>query len=254
MKIVAVIPARLASTRLNEKLLIKFNGLEMIEHVRRRAILSKAFHKVYVATGDERIEKLIKRNQGNVIRTYNLHSNGTSRAAEAVENIEASHIVLIQGDEPLILPRHLQKIAKFISSEPEFDSWNATARLDNESCLDDNSQVKCSINSEGKILYCFRRSPSYATKDKQIFYMRKMLGVIGYRKEVLLHISNLEQCYIEKFESIEQIRIISNNFSIRSIEIDDCLPSVNVRKDIDLVLKFMSENHEQQKILKYIID
>ena len=69
--------------------------------------------------------------------------------------------------------------------------------------------------------------------------MRKMLGVIGYRKEVILHISALKKCHIEKFESIEQIRILSNNFSIRSIEIDECLPSVNVRKDIDLVLKFM---------------
>lgn len=252
MNVVAVIPARLASTRLNEKLLIKLNGVEMIEHVRRRAILSKAFHNVYVATGDERIEKLIKRNKGNVIRTYNKHDNGTSRAAEAVKNIEASHIVLIQGDEPLILPRHLQEIVRFISAEPEFDSWNATARLDNESCLDDISQVKCAINSEGRILYCFRRSPSYATKDKQIFYMRKMLGVICYRKEVLLNISNLEQCNIEKLESIEQIRMISNNFSIRSIEIDDCLPSVNVPKDLDLVLKFMSENNEQQELLKYI--
>ncbi len=252
MNIVAVIPARLASTRLNEKLLIKFNGIEMIEHVRRRAILSKAFHNVYVATGDDRIEELIKRNKGNVIRTYNKHDNGTSRAAEAVKNIEASHIVLIQGDEPLILPRHLQKIVSFISAEPDFDSWNATARLDDESCLDDNSQVKCSINSEGRILYCFRRSPSYASKDKQIFYMRKMLGVIGYRKEVLLHISNLEQCYIEKFESIEQIRMIANNLSIRSIEIDECLPSVNVRKDIDLVLKFMRKNHEQREILKFM--
>ena len=95
-----VIPARLASSRLSRKLLIKIHGLEIIEHVRRRAIISNAFDSVYVATGDQEIEDLIKRKNGKVIKTFKTHENGTLRAAEAIKSIEASHIVLIQGDEP----------------------------------------------------------------------------------------------------------------------------------------------------------
>jgi len=252
MKIIGIIPARLSSTRLNEKLLIKFNGLEMIEHVRRRAILSNAFDNVYVATGDNKIEELIKSKKGNVIKTYQNHDNGTSRAAEAIKKIDATHIVLIQGDEPLILPKYLQKIVTYISIYPDFDTWNLTAKLDKSSHIDDCSQVKCSINEEGRVLYCFRRSPSYSSTEKQLVYIRKMLGVIAFKRESLLKFSNLTQSKIEKIESIEQMRMISNNFSIRSVEIINCLPSVNVYKDIDIVSKFIKGSLEQQKIIKDI--
>ena len=254
MKIIAIIPARLKSTRLNKKLLIKFKGLEMIEHVRRRAILSQAFHNVYVATGDEEIEDLIKRNNGNVIKTFQTHENGTLRAAEAIKSIEASHIVLIQGDEPLILPEHLQKIVAAIKAKPNYDVWNLTAKLDQESHLDDCSQVKCSINEEDQILYCFRRSPSYLPKIKQMNYIRKMLGVIGYKKEILEAIPTLRKSMIEKLESIEQMRLISNNLSINSIEVDECLPSVNVNSDINLILNCIKDNSKQQRIINNILN
>ena len=109
MKIVAFIPAHLASVRLKEKILLKFYGLEMIEHVRRRALLSGVFDRVIVATGDEKIVSLIKSYDGEVFKTSKKHISGTSRVAEAAKKVDASHIVIIQGDEPLMLPAHLKK-------------------------------------------------------------------------------------------------------------------------------------------------
>ena len=218
MRIVAIIPARLASSRLNRKLLIKINGLEIIEHVRRRAIMSNAFEAVYVATGDEEIAKIIKNNKGSIIRTYKSHENGTSRVAEAINYIDATHVVLIQGDEPLILPNHLKKMVKDIKRFPEYDALNAISKIDKEAFLDEKSEVKCAINEKGRIIYCFRRSPSHCNMNEQFIYIRKMLGLIGYRRETLKLIEDSKESKIQELESIEQLWLISNNYNIYGVD------------------------------------
>ncbi len=252
MRIVAIIPARLASSRLNRKLLIKINGLEIIEHVRRRAIISNAFEAVHVATGDEEIADVIKDNKGSVIRTKKSHENGTSRVAEAIKSIDATHVVLIQGDEPLILPNDLKKMVKYIKRFPGYDTLNAIAKIDKESILDDNSEVKCAINEKGRVIYCFRRSPSHCHMNEQFKYIRKMLGLISYKRETLNLIENAKESTIQKLESIEQLWLISNNYDIYGVDIESCLPSVNTSNDIARVLKYIDDNPEQQKIIKEI--
>ena len=254
MKIVAIIPARLASTRLNKKLLIKFNNLEMIEHVRRRAILSKAFEEVYVATGDDEIERLIKNYKGNVIRTYKSHPNGTSRAAEAIKNIDASHLVLIQGDEPLILPNSLRQMVNFIRENPNYEAINAIANIEQNSDLDDCSQVKCAINKNGRILYCFRKSPSNCFSNKKYIYIKKMLGLIGYKREILNLISNSEESVIQSLESIEQLWFMENNYDIHSIETESCIPSVNLYSDIEKVVKYIKKHRNQQILIEEVLN
>ena len=77
----------------------------MIEHVRRRALMSEAIGKIYVATNDNEIADLVKSYGGDVIMTKNRHTNGTSRVAEAITNFDCSHVILLQGDEPLLLPQ-----------------------------------------------------------------------------------------------------------------------------------------------------
>ena len=130
MKIVAVIPAHLASVRFPRKILFQFHGLPMIEHVRRRALLSGAISDVYVATCDMEIAEAIRGFGGKVIMTANTHTNGTTRVAEAVKNIDCTHVMLLQGDEPLILPRHLDVFAQAIEVDPSGDSWNATGPIE----------------------------------------------------------------------------------------------------------------------------
>ena len=117
MKKVVVIPARLNSKRFPNKILFDLKGLPMIEHVRRRALLAKNVEEVYIATCDIEIRDVLEGYGAEVIMTSKNHKNGTTRVAEAVSNINCSNVILIQGDEPLLLPRHLDKMINTISHD-----------------------------------------------------------------------------------------------------------------------------------------
>ena len=252
MKIVAVIPAHLASVRFPRKILFQFNGLPMIEHVRRRALLSGAISDVYVATCDMEIAEAIRGFGGKVIMTANTHTNGTTRVAEAVKNIDCTHVMLLQGDEPLILPRHLDVFAQAIEVDPSGDSWNATGPIEEQEEMDRHSFVKCAISQSEQILYCFRRSPCYSAFEKQQTFVRKILGIIAYRKDFLLHLTALSASPIEQAEFIEQMRIIENGYRLRSIPVSPSLPSVNQPEEADIVLDYIRHNAEQWELLKRI--
>jgi len=254
MKIIAVIPAHLASVRFPDKILYKFHGIPMIEHVRRRALMSTFINDVYVATCDKKIADTIEQFGGKVILTSSHHKNGTTRVAEAVENIDCSHVVLLQGDEPLLLPRHVDNIVKEIKKDHNVDAWNATGPIEIAEELDRHSFVKCLVSELGYILYCFRRSPCYSSFEQQQIFTRKILGIIAYKKEFLLHLTNLEESPIEKAEYIEQMRIIENNFKLKSVHINTSLPSVNEPHEASIVLDYIENSVEQKKILKTIIN
>ena len=253
MKIIAVIPAHLASVRFPNKILFPFFDLPMIEHVRRRALLSQSIKDVYVATCDDEIESIIKSYGGRVIRTSNKHKNGTSRVAEAIKNIDCSHVILLQGDEPLLLPRHIDKLANEILCNKEIDSWNATGQIQNIDELDRHSFVKCAISESERILYCFRRTPSYSKFKNQLEYIRKILGLIAFRKDFLLNLTSKNSTRIEEFEYIEQMRIIENNYVLKSVPVAPSLPSVNEPEEADIVLDYINKNDEQKLILKKIL-
>lgn len=252
MKIVAVIPAHLASVRFPNKILFKLHGLPMIEHVRRRALLSKAISDVYVATCDSEIAEVVKNFGGKVIMTSNLHTNGTSRVAEAIADIDCSHVMLLQGDEPLLLPRHIDEFAMNVSKKPFGDAWNATGPIEHHEELDRHSFVKCTVSKNNRILYCFRRSPCYSDFDVQMSFTRKILGIIAYRKDFLLELNKLPPAPIEQVEFIEQMRIIENGFNLESVPVSPSLPSVNEPQEADVVLEYINKNTEQRELLESI--
>ncbi|MBU2266409.1 MAG: NTP transferase domain-containing protein, partial [Candidatus Omnitrophica bacterium] len=103
-KIAAVIPARMASSRFPGKPLVDILGLPMIEHVRRRALLSEIFNDVYVATCDNEIKETVERYGGKAVMTADTHQRCTDRIEEAAEKLDVDIVVIISGDEPLIDP------------------------------------------------------------------------------------------------------------------------------------------------------
>jgi len=252
-KVIAVIPAHLASVRFPRKILFPFHGLPMIEHVRRRALLSEAVAEVFVATCDEEIAEVVQGFGGEVIMTTDTHTNGTSRVAEAVAEIECTHVLLLQGDEPLLLPRHLNVFVQAITVQPGNDAWNATGPIEQADELNRHSFVKCAVSPTDQIMYCFRRTPCYSNFDVQRNFVRKILGIIAYRKRFLLELAKLSASPIETAELIEQMRIIEYGYSLRSVPVAPSLPSVNEPGEAELILKFVNEDPEQRALLERIV-
>lgn len=249
MKVVAVIPAHLASVRFPNKILLELNGIPMIEHVRKRAVLSGAFSEVYVATCDQEVASTTEDAGGKVILTRDDHKNGTTRAAEAVDNIDCSHVVLIQGDEPLILPDQLATFVSAISAQPEVNCWNLTSPVSDLLEIDDKSTVKCAVAEDGRIVYCFRRSPSHAPLANQLAYIRKIQGLVGFKKSSLISVSAMAPSIIEESEFIEQMRMVNaGNLSFYSVASQISLPSINVAGDDAVVMDMLMKDPNQLEI------
>jgi len=253
INIVGVIPAHLASVRFPRKSLFPFAGLPMIEHVRRRALLCKNLSDVYVATCDNEIADAITGFGGKVIFTSDKHLNGTSRVAEAVENLDCSHIMLLQGDEPLMLPRHVDQVIEQIYNGPAGDAWNATGPIESAEELDRHSFVKCAVADDDRVICCFRRSPCFSPFETQKAFIRKILGLIAYRKEFLATLTARPASRIERAESIEQMRIIENGFVLKSVPVNESLPSVNEPSEAEIVLDYIKNNPEQKSLLDCIL-
>ena len=201
-----------------------------------------------MATCDREISEVVEGNGGKCIMTSASHLNGTSRVAEASLEIDCTHVILLQGDEPLLLPEYVDLMCENILDQPHLDAWNGTGPLQTEAELDRHSFVKCAINQDSKIMYCFRRSPSFAPLEQQIKTMRKILGIIAFRREYLERLIKLPQALTEVSESIEQMRIIEDGGEFVSVGFQESLPSVNEPHEAEIVEHYLRQNVRQQEL------
>ena len=244
-KISIIIPARLKSLRFNNKILQKINGLPMIEHVRKRALLSKLTSEVIVATPDKKIYDIINSNNGNVIYTNKSHTNGTDRVSEAIKYIDCTHVVILQGDEPLILPEDLDKFINYIN-KTRSNYFNCVGVIKNKKEIDDLAVVKSIINKNGYITNCFRSNNKLQLQNN----IYKLFGIIGFEKKSLIKLNKLKTSHNEMKLQIEQMKLIDNKLPLRSLIIKGTTTSVNYKKDLNIVKNEFRKNNKQKKILK----
>ncbi len=253
MKIIGVIPAHMASVRFPNKVLYNIYDLPMIEHVRRRVLLSNLFERVIVATCDDEIEDTVISFGGDVIRSLSPHTSGTSRAAEAIKNITCSHVVVVQGDEPLLLPSYLHLMVDSMRNDIYTDSWNLTAPLISADQLSQESHVKCIVTPNDNILYCFRKSPSIADFSQQRLFTRKILGLIGYTKTALVDLISTPTSFLEHYEFIEQLTLLVNSYSFKSVPAPFTLPSLNEPCDFQPLISLLESDDEQKYLLSQVL-
>ncbi len=252
IKVVGVIPAHLRSIRFPEKVILKIYNLTMIELVWRKAKLSKFLDDLYVATNSKIIKKLIERNGGKVILTKKNHRNGTSRVSEAIKLIKCTHAIIIQGDEPLLDPRHLDNLIKSIKIHPFRSCWNFTAKLNNNYELNKKSFVKCAVLNNNKIHYFFRKTPSFSKFKDQKKYIKKVLGVLCFRREILINYNKFKKSVVEEQEFIEQMTIIDNLIDIYSFNVDEATPSINEPGDVRILKKYLRNSKRHLSLSKKI--
>jgi 3-deoxy-manno-octulosonate cytidylyltransferase (CMP-KDO synthetase) len=252
LKIAAVIPARMASTRYPGKPLIEIEGLPMIEHVRRRVLLCEKFSDVVVATCDNEIRVAIEEYGGTVVMTSDQHIMASDRVAEAVEILDCSHVVNVQGDEILVMPDDLERMLIAINARPEIEYWNAIAPIEKHVELADTAIVKCVVSIAGKILYC-ARTFSHLNLEFPFEPIHKILGILGYSKKSVLSFSKLSRTSLETTQSIDQSRIIEHDISLMSIPFKIGYPGINDAREEKMVRDILKTDEEQSVILTKIL-
>lgn len=231
-----VIPARLGSTRLKEKVLKSIQGRPMIQHVWERASRARKLKKVVVACDDARIERCVKAFGGEAVLTSPDHPNGTSRVAEAAQKYSVDVVINIQGDEPLIHPQAIDELVSAFENDEKVDvATLAVKRTEEPEYLNPNV-VKVICDQRGDALYFSRAPiPHFRTGTEQPFSFLKHLGIYGYRRSFLLEFVRWNPSRLEDTEKLEQLRILEKGFKIRVIETPYNSLSVDTQDDLELV-------------------
>jgi 3-deoxy-manno-octulosonate cytidylyltransferase (CMP-KDO synthetase) len=243
----------MGSSRLYGKPLMEFNGLPMIEHVRRRALLNTHDLDVIVVSPDQEILNLVDSNGGNVFESKIEHPNGLSRAGEALQELDWTHFILVQGDEILVVPSEIDQLASLIKQNPNFEFVNCIAPLNHYEDLADISIVKGIVNSRNNIPFMFRSNPFTGPEKLQLDASVKILGLFGMKISVAIKYSEFNPSLLEELESIEQLRLIQNAVEITALRLPKGQPSVNVAADVEKVSNILKNNLDQSEILKKIL-
>ena len=252
IKVAAIIPARMASSRLLGKPLIEFEGIPMIEHVRRRVFLCESFSEVIVATCDAIIQETVEAFGGRVVMTSNEHIMASDRVAEVAMNLDCTHVINVQGDEILVMPDDLSSMISSILVAPEVQYWNAIAPIENREELVETSIVKCIISNTGRILYCARNF-AHLNLNKTFEPVRKILGILGYSRESLLAFSQLSRTLLEISQSIDQLRIIEHEIPLLGVPFKKGYSGINDSREEQIVRQTLQEDSAQRSILGKIL-
>src|SRR5438093_2435756 len=218
MRVAAVIPARMASTRFPGKPLADILGLPMIEHVRRRVELSGLFSTVAVATCDDQIMESVQSHGGKAVLTSSAHERCTDRVAEASALLDADIVVNVQGDEPLVRPEMFELLVKPLLSNSDLLCTNLMSEIVREDELNDRNVVKTVFDKSLNALY-FSRSPipSVQQRPSQRVLSYKQLGIIAFRKGFLLRFAALPPTPLEIAESVDMLRAVEHGFTVRMV-------------------------------------
>ena len=225
----------------------------MLEHVRRRAMLSMAFAEVIVATCDREIAEGIERFGGKVIMTSPAHPAATDRVSEAMQHVECTHVVNVQGDEILVLPNDLKKMVEAIVAEPSTSAWNAIATIDDRDELSDRSIVKCVVSRSNRILYCSRDFPLLPFHKDGAGVVRKILGILAYERSFLDRYGRLERTPLETAESIDQSRIVEHDVFLQGVSFTHGYPGINEPREVPVVEGYLRQDPLQRAVLSEIL-
>ena len=242
-RIVAVIPARMGSSRFPGKPLASLLGRSMIEHVFRRAAMCDQLGAVYVATCDEEIRTVVEGFGCAVIMTSASHERASDRVAEAAARLEADIIVMIQGDEPMVTPDMIVAAVTPMLKDSSVECVNLARRIVSHEEYVDRNTIKVVMNVHGDALY-FSRSPipaiDFARAERLPVF--KQVCVIAFRREFLRTLASLPQTPLERAESIDMLRVVEHGFRVRLVETEADTHAVDTPDDLRLVETLMKDD------------
>jgi 3-deoxy-manno-octulosonate cytidylyltransferase (CMP-KDO synthetase) len=244
---IIVIPARLGSTRLPEKMLLAATGKTLIQHTYESASRSKLASRVIVATDNQRIESVVRGFSGEVMMTARDHLSGTDRVAEVARKLievrpgSVDFVVNVQGDEPDIDPAAVDGVIETLTHQNEAAIVTLAAPIRDQHRLFDPAVVKVVFDHQNRALY-FSRSLIPTPRDLSDMNLRRWLdspapsfyghiGVYGYRIEYLLRISMLPVAKSEQIESLEQLRFLHAGWPVHINVVEHASSGIDTAED-----------------------
>jgi 3-deoxy-manno-octulosonate cytidylyltransferase (CMP-KDO synthetase) len=249
MKKIVVIPARLNSTRLPNKVLLDLNGKSVVQRVYQQCKKAQSIDEVYIATDSQKVKEVCSSFTNNIILTDEKHQSGTDRIAEAISDVDCDIIINVQGDEPFIEPSLIDKLANSFENSNTIMS-SAMHKIQKVEELKSPNVVKVTIDKNSNALY-FSRSiiPHHRDEWETLlnhhidipvplkFY--RHLGIYGYTKDFLIKYSQMEQSYLERLEKLEQLRVLENGYKIKMIETNYNSIGIDTQEDYKMALSLL---------------
>jgi 3-deoxy-manno-octulosonate cytidylyltransferase (CMP-KDO synthetase) len=256
-EIIAIIPARLSSTRLPNKLILPIAGKPLILWTVGQAKKARNVSRVIVATDSEEILCIVQESGNEAVLTSENHQSGSDRIAEVAETLSADSIIVnVQGDEPLIQPSTIEKAVEAILQNDSIQMATTCEPIHDIKDILSSDVVKVVTDKEGFALY-FSRSPipfpreavkkyggleNALREEKGLLSLyRKHTGLYVYRREFLLKYTKLEQTNLEKTEMLEQLRALENGVRIKVVEVADSSVGVDTPEDFERVRRILEE-------------
>ena len=216
-KVVAIIPARMESTRFPGKPLAKICGHTMIEHVLKRTQLSKTLTEVVVATCNEEIIREVERAGGRAVLTKNTHERCTDRIEEAADKVGGDIVVNIQGDEPFVTPQMIDLAVQAMLDNPALVCANLMSPIDDLESLEDPNEVKVVFDLQKFALYMSREPIPSLKKGGAFDSAWKQVCVIPFTMHFLHTFSRLEPTPLEIRESVDMMRAIEHGYRVKMV-------------------------------------
>ncbi len=257
--VIAIIPARYASTRLPGKMLLDIAGRPLILHTLGQTMKARTVSRVIVATDDERIFDVVIQSGAEAVMTSPDHASGSDRLAEVAANLpESSIIVNVQGDEPMISPDTIDAAVEALLGDDEADIATTCEPIAGLWDLLNGNNVKVVVGDKGYALH-FSRSPMPWPREASLRYggdpnqaieeepdllsnFRKHMGLYVYRREYLLEFTKMSQTRLEQFEMLEQLRALENGAKIRVVDVTESSIGVDTVADLERVRGILEAN------------
>ena len=235
--VIALIPARLNSKRLPKKVLLSIAKLPLIIHVYRRVLFARKVDDAYICCDDKAIFNCAKKFGAKVILTSKKHNNGSERILEGYKKIKKKYnlIVDVQGDEPLINPKHIDKVVDFHLKNKDADIIVPNLLVEN---IPNKNIVKIVSNKMNKIIY-FSRSQVPFGLEKKEKKLKKHLSIVSFTPNALNRYNAQKPTENEKIEKIELMRALDMGMNIKTFTLNGDSFSVDVKRDFDQAKKYM---------------
>ena len=241
MKVIGIIPARMASSRFPGKPLAKIHGIPMVGHVYFRSKMAKILDDVYLATCDKEIKEYTESIGGKAIMTSDKHERASDRTAEAMLKIEKETeqkidiVVLIQGDEPMLVPEMIEMAVKPMLKDESILVVNLMTPLKNVKEHEDPNEIKVVVDKDNFALYFSREPIPSRKKAAKEIPMLKQVCIIPFRRDFLLKFNRLEPTPLERIESIDMLRILEYGYRVKMVESKYETYSVDTPEDLKRV-------------------